>query len=202
MNSEINLANLDLEQTNLVLIVVGAHLRAEVGDRPLANRLQNRIASWTRRHADRLESPVVAIVCTDLWYLNNEELHGLPTICLGGPGVNALSAYFAQALREAEQEAQIEASVEFVSDDPDDEDEEHTLSEEEVLELIEAGLDPDSDDAPAQVILQIDPEFTDLRACLWGTNHDLTARGLKVFTRRYLDGFLKAVATQVEPRTA
>ena len=201
MKSEVDLAHVDLEQTNLVLIVVGAHLRAEVGDRPLATRLQNKIGQWTRRHAHRLDTPVVAIVCTDLWYLNNEELHGLPTICLGGPGVNALSAYFAQALRDAEAESTIEL-IQDAFDASDDPDVEAVLSEEEAYDLLEQAFDPDDPEAAAQVILQIDPEFTDLRVCLWGTDHDLTARGLKVFTRRYLNDFLKAVATQVEPETA
>ena len=33
------------------------------------------------------------VVCSDLWYLNAGGLRGRPTISVGGPGVNALSAH-------------------------------------------------------------------------------------------------------------
>ncbi len=44
---------------------------------------------WLRERGDG--SPV--IVCSDLWYLNNQELRKRPTVSIGGPEVNALSAY-------------------------------------------------------------------------------------------------------------
>ena len=50
-----------------------------------------------------------------------------------------------------------------------------------------------------QIVIQIDPEFTDLRVCIWGTDHKLTVRGINLFVDRYLDGFLRAAATQVIP---
>jgi hypothetical protein len=97
------------------------------------------------------------VVCSDVWYLNSEELQARPTISIGGPGVNALAAYFAQDLDE----------------------------------------EPDED---TQVLIQIDPDFTDLRVSIWGANHALTSKGMDVFSREYLDDYLRAVATQVEPR--
>ena len=97
------------------------------------------------------------MVLTDVWYLNHEELQKQPTISVGGPGVNALSAFFAQQLPE------------------------------------------DSGAHEQQVVIQIDPDFTDLRACIWGSDHDLTAQGVELFANQYLEGFLRAAATQVEP---
>ena len=100
----------------LLLIVVGAHLRAEQIDRPLAQALAERIEGWQRQHveADRL-SP---LVCSDLWYLNAAELLSRPTICLGRPGVNAATAYFANRLPTAfvlEQMYQVQLDLEFIT---------------------------------------------------------------------------------------
>jgi len=148
-----------IEDRHLVLIVVGSCLRAEEADRPLAYRLGRRIESWVKRHHQKLSLDMHPVVCTDLWYINHQQLQHRPTICIGGPKVNALSAYFAQHLPEAQR------------DQPD-----------------------------PRVLIQIDPEFTDLRVCLWGSDIDLTIKGMRLFTRRYLDGFLRAAATQVEPR--
>ncbi|MEE9211689.1 MAG: hypothetical protein V3U29_03450 [Phycisphaeraceae bacterium] len=89
------------ETTDLLLIVVGAHLRAEVADRPLAYRLRQHIADWLRAQDASLNIRLGPIVCSDVWYLNQETLQQLPTISLGGSGVNALSAYYAQKLASA-----------------------------------------------------------------------------------------------------
>jgi len=148
---------LELSDEPAVMIVVGASLRAESADRPLAYRLQRRVRRWLTRHEQTLGVSIEPIVCTDVWYLNSEELQQCPTISVGGPAVNALSAYFAQDLED----------------------------------------EPDED---THVLIQIDPEFTDLRAAIWGWDHDLTSKGLDVFCRKYLNDFLQAVATQVEPR--
>ncbi len=85
-----------------VLIVTGAHLRAEAADRPLAYRLRHQMLEWWQRQrsnpeADALEQPNV-IVCSDVWYLNNDDLRSLPTVSIGGPGVNALSALLTDKL--------------------------------------------------------------------------------------------------------
>jgi hypothetical protein len=143
-------------EAHRVVIVVGAHLRAEQADRPLAYKVVEEIEHWKRRHDDLLGVEIEPIVCCDLWFLNTESIRQLPTICIGGPGVNALSSYLAQHL---EQES-----------------------------------------LNADVLIQVDPDFTDLQACIWGNDHELTAHGVQVFIDRYLDGYLRAVATQVEPK--
>lgn len=147
-----------LDPAQLLLIVVGAHLRAEQADRPLAYRLRDQVQSWVAEHRDSLATPILPVVCSDIWYLNHNALHARPTVSIGGPGVNALSSHFARSI---------------------------------------AGRD----DGDQQVVLQIDPEFTDLRVSIWGTDHDLTAKGVDLFLKDYLEAFLKAVATQVEPES-
>lgn len=146
----------DPEHAHLMFVVVGAHLRAEVGDRPLAYQIVNTIEQWIEKHAGELALDIQPIVCSDVWYVNHQELHQRPTICIGGPGVNALSAYFSQKLEAA-----------FVRDD--------------------------------QMIIQLDAEFVDLRCCIWGMDHDLTVAAVELFVSEYLDRFMRAVATQVEP---
>ena len=148
---------IDVSIDDKVFIVVGVHLRAEEGDRPLAYELRDRIEQWKSEHVESLTDPLDPVVLTDVWYLNQEDLQRRPTISIGGPGVNALSAFFAQQLPE----------------------------ESEVDEQ--------------QVVIQIDPDFTDLRVCIWGTNHELTRQGVDLFAQQYLEGFLRAAATQVEP---
>ncbi len=141
---------------NLLLIVVGAHLRAETADRPLAYRLRQCIEQWIQRHGSQLASPIVPIVCCDVWYMNQAALQRRPTISLGGPGVNALSGFYAAKLNPA-----------VVRDN--------------------------------QMLIQLDPEFVDLRVCVWGMDHPLTVTALDHFTDKYLPAYLRAVATQVEP---
>jgi len=74
----------------VIPIVVGAHLRAELGDRPRSKRVLEAITSWMELH--EVDGPPWPIVCTDLWYLNQVELRTQPTICIGHPEVNAASA--------------------------------------------------------------------------------------------------------------
>ncbi|MCX5661205.1 MAG: hypothetical protein NTW19_16080 [Planctomycetota bacterium] len=143
--------------SNLLMIVVGAHLRAEVADRPLAYRLRERIHAWLEKHAAGLNVPLSPVVCTDVWYLNQEALQQRPTLSLGGPGINALSRYYFQKL-------------------------------------------PASITGNEQVVIQLDPEMTDLRVCVWGMNHEQTVVALEQFVHDHLDSFLRAVVTQVEPQ--
>ncbi len=138
-----------------VIIVVGAHPRAEEADRPLAYRVRSEIEMWKRRHEELLEVELGVMVCCDLWYMNDEALRRRPTICIGGPGVNALSAYLAQHLDERHQEA--------------------------------------------DVLMQLDEDFTDLRVIIWGRDHEKTVHGVELFMDKFLDGYLRAVATQIEP---
>lgn len=75
------------ELQDLILVVVGASLRAEEMDRPLAQRIVEGIR-------ERLgpDDPWRPLIITDLLYLNDERLADLPVISIGGPGVNNLSA--------------------------------------------------------------------------------------------------------------
>jgi len=145
------------DPANLLLIVVGAHLRAEMADRPLAYRLSERVRAWLEKFGQSVNPPVVPLVCSDIWYINDQDLQSRPTISLGGPGVNALSAYLHDKLNTA-----------LAKDD--------------------------------EYIIQLDAEFIDLRAAIWGRDHDLTVTALEKFVARYMDGYLRAVATQVEPK--
>ena len=64
-----------------LLIVVGAHLEAELADRPLGYRLRDDVLRWQHRTPEA--DPLLPVVCTDLWYLNAAELMVRPTIAVG-----------------------------------------------------------------------------------------------------------------------
>lgn len=81
-----------------VIIVVGAHPRAEQGDRPLAYRMEQAILDWARERGDTLGVRLQPQVCCDIWRLNDTGMRLLPTISLGGPGVNAFAAQVADKL--------------------------------------------------------------------------------------------------------
>jgi hypothetical protein len=78
----------------VLLIVTGSTLRAEEMDRPLGYYLKQRIeqalseAIAEGRHG--LDGYVVRVVADFRW-IHDEPLQELPTISLGGPGVNALA---------------------------------------------------------------------------------------------------------------
>jgi hypothetical protein len=93
-----------------VLIVTGAHLAAEVHDRPIAYRLRERLLAALGQGNGRSNNASFSldggpsdrvVVCSDLWYLNRDQLRELPTISIGGPTVNALTAYFGDKLPSA-----------------------------------------------------------------------------------------------------
>ena len=133
----------------VLLIVVGAHLIAELADRPSAYQLAQQIVDWQRQHLDCDEPQLSPVVCSDMWYLNSAQLMTRPTICLGRPGINAASAYFANRLPTAfvvEQSFQV----------------------------------------------QLDVEFLDMQACIWGIDAAATASAIEIFETRYLDSFLRA----------
>ncbi len=103
-DDSLELARKELELDRLILIVVGSHLRAETGDRPIAYRLRERLLESMGAFVEKEEGeddPVDIVVCTDVWWLNNDGLRECPTISIGGPGVNALSAYFGDKLPSA-----------------------------------------------------------------------------------------------------
>lgn len=82
----------------LILIVVGSSLRAERMDRPLAYYLKQQIeAVLVDRFDDEADRPEVLVIADFRW-LNDEELQGLPTISVGGPGVNGLAHQWLQEL--------------------------------------------------------------------------------------------------------
>jgi hypothetical protein len=77
----------DNSPPRLLLIVTGSTFRAEELDRPLAYYLQQQVDHVSKRLDLALESRVVS----DLRWLNSEEIQALPTISVGGPGVNELA---------------------------------------------------------------------------------------------------------------
>lgn len=87
-----------IEIERLLLVVVGAHLRAEVADRPLADRMVRQIRAWQQQELDDLDEPLLPLVCTDMWYLNEHALLERPAIVIGEPRVNAASAFYATRL--------------------------------------------------------------------------------------------------------
>ena len=71
----------------MLLIVTGSTLRAEEVDRPLAYYLKQRIEAVL---AADIDPPPVRVIADFRW-LHEDSLQRLPTISLGGPGVNALA---------------------------------------------------------------------------------------------------------------
>jgi len=88
-----------IEPSRLLLIVTGAHLRAEASDRPVAYRLRD--AALERLERRPADERLGVLVCSDIWYLNNDDLRACPTVSVGAPGVNALAAYLADKLPSA-----------------------------------------------------------------------------------------------------
>lgn len=81
---------------HVIPIVVGSHLRAELGDRQRAYTVGDSVITWMATH--ELTGPPWPIVCSDLWYLNQTELRTRPTICIGHPEVNAATAAMSPTL--------------------------------------------------------------------------------------------------------
>lgn len=110
--------DMELETSRLLPIVVGAHPRAEIADRPLANRLVAAMRQWQRQQGGAAgERALIPIVMTDLWYLNDRELLLQPTVAIGEPSSNAASAYFGTRLPRAyvvDGQLQVLADLAFV----------------------------------------------------------------------------------------
>lgn len=136
---------------NGLLIVTGSCLKAEEQDRPLAYRLSEQIQNALGKQGQTART----IVMGDLWYLNAETLQKLPTISIGAPQVNAVSANLIDRIPNA-----------LAID--------HTLT------------------------IQMDMGLKDLRASIWGTNHEFTKNAIDIFVqRRYMDHFIGAVAARM-----
>jgi hypothetical protein len=77
-----------------LLIVTGSTLRAEEMDRPLGyylkQRIENSLSEAIANGQASLEDYLIRVVADFRW-IHDEPLQSLPTISLGGPGVNALS---------------------------------------------------------------------------------------------------------------
>ena len=74
----------------LLLIVTGSTLRAEEVDRPLAYYLKQRIEQYQEENEPD-GGPMTVRVISDFRWFHDEPLQTLPTISVGGPGVNALA---------------------------------------------------------------------------------------------------------------
>ena len=86
----------DIEIERLIWIVTGVHLRAELGDRPLAYRVEQEVRAALEEligAAPENQHPALApAVISDVFYLGSEEVQARPAISIGGPGVNDVSA--------------------------------------------------------------------------------------------------------------
>jgi hypothetical protein len=82
-------ARVELKAERL-LIVAGSTLRAEEVDRPLAYDLKQRIESFLTPEPSA-SGPSRVLVVADFRWMHDDALQELPTISVGGPGVNALA---------------------------------------------------------------------------------------------------------------
>lgn len=95
----------DIDTSRLIAIVTGIQLKAELGDRPLAYRIEREV----RRQLKRLLPPteegefprLSPAVVSDVYYLNSDALQARPTLAIGGPGMNAVSAMLLKQLPTA-----------------------------------------------------------------------------------------------------
>ena len=160
------------EIENLVLVVVGAHLRAEMHDRAVANVLREAVdeavtTRWSAFHDTAgngasggvggqtgRENPPRTVVLTDFWRLNDPLLAPLPQVSIGHPEVNALSAFLADKVPPA-----------FVID--------------------------------GELAVQFDAAAPEAIALCWGTDHRGTARAVDEFIARYLASFADAVLREL-----
>jgi hypothetical protein len=80
---------IDTDET--VIIVTGSEIRAEERDRPTAYRLKEEIDRRSDGQPFRR-----AVVVGDAWFLDHRVFHLNPSIAVGGPGVNGLTAELSQ----------------------------------------------------------------------------------------------------------
>ena len=95
----------DIDTDRLIAIVTGIQLTAELGDRPLAYRIEREVRDRLEAALGKTpegEPPRLApAVVSDVFYLNNDDIQGRPTISIGGPGMNAVSAMLVDQLPTA-----------------------------------------------------------------------------------------------------
>ncbi|MBX6315923.1 MAG: hypothetical protein IRY99_23870 [Isosphaeraceae bacterium] len=87
----------DGSRARLLLIVTGSSLRAEEVDRPLAYYLKQQVEGRLARLAGT-GGALRVLVVADLRWLQDAALQGLPTISVGGPGVNLLARKWLEEL--------------------------------------------------------------------------------------------------------
>ncbi len=107
----------DVDSSGLLPVVVGAHPRSEMRDRPLAMRLLQLIRHWQRENLPDASTRLRPIILTDLWYLNDKALLLQPTISIGDPSSNAATAYYATKLPKAyvvDGQLQVLADMQFL----------------------------------------------------------------------------------------
>lgn len=90
-----------MAETHDILIVTGAHLHAEITDRPIAYALRSRVMETLVRLREAPARDDQVVVCSDVWYLNTDSLRACSVISIGGPGVNALTAYLGDKIPSA-----------------------------------------------------------------------------------------------------
>jgi hypothetical protein len=92
----------DIDLDRLLCIVVGVQLRAELGDRPLAYRVEremrSRLESALGKPPDGTPPRLWPVVLSDVYFLNNEPIQSRPAISIGGPAMNAFSALLVDQL--------------------------------------------------------------------------------------------------------
>ena len=82
----------DPSRARWLLIVTGSTLRAEQLDRPLAYYLRQQVEGHLAALGPEAEAETFDVrVVADFRWLNDDPLQRLPTISIGGPGVNALA---------------------------------------------------------------------------------------------------------------
>lgn len=94
----------DSGSEKLILIVVGAHIRAELHDRAIAAEVRSAVAGAVRTRwtsAGLHDDPPTVVILSDLWRLNDPHLAPLPQVAIGHPELNAVTAFFADKIPPA-----------------------------------------------------------------------------------------------------
>ena len=95
----------DVDVDRLLPIVTGIQLNAELGDRPLAYRIEAEVRTLLAKLLDPPEPDepprLTPVVVSDVFYLNHDAMQTRPTVSIGGPGMNAVSAMLVNELPTA-----------------------------------------------------------------------------------------------------
>ena len=83
---------------DILLLVVGTSLEAELTDRALAYHVRERIyAAYAEPEAES-RAMLRPVVVSDLWYVNDVGLHDRPALAIGRPESNAATAMIARGV--------------------------------------------------------------------------------------------------------